>query len=83
MNYFTSEADFNKGRHAPHRYHTDAFGAFGGLARNPNVWRAVTRLARRRSIRSVATSGPLLVGSLACTAGICMTRYNHFFPPFL
>ena len=35
MNYFTSEADFNKGRHAPHRYHTDAFGAFGVLARNP------------------------------------------------
>ena len=58
MNYFTSEADINKERHAPHRYHTgDAFGAFGGLARNPNFWRAVTRLASRRSIRSVATTG--------------------------
>ena len=59
MNYFTSEADFNKGRHAPHRYHTAMMpSARSEVWREiPNFWRAITRLASRRSIRSVATTG--------------------------
>ena len=55
----TSEADINKERHAPHRYHTTMMAsARSEVWREiPIVWRAITRLARRRSIRSVATTG--------------------------
>ena len=60
----------------------DAFGAFGGLARNPNFWRAITRLAAGVRLEASPPQA-VLVDSLACRAGICMTRYDHFFHPSL
>ena len=43
----------------------NAFGAFGGLARNPNFWRAITRLAAGVRLKASPPQA-VLVDSLAC-----------------
>ena len=77
----SSEANINKERHAPHRYHgDDAFSAFESLARNTNFWRAITRLATGVRLEASPPQA-VLVDFLAFRAGICTTRYDHFFHP--
>ena len=78
---FSSEANINKERHAPHRYHTAtmSFGAFRGLARNPNYWRAIARRLATGVRLKASPPQAVLVDFLARSAGICSTPMRSFF----
>ena len=60
----------------------DAFGAFGSLARNPNYWRAITRLAAGVRLEASPPQA-VLVNSSGLWAWNLHGAIRSFFPPFV